>query len=172
MAFVGELNNNKNQIMLIEAMKDLVKENDKLKLLLVGTGELKDYFESKIKEYNLGKNVLLLGYRSDIPAILNVLDIYVAMSKREGLPLNILEAKLVRLPVIVTNTRGHRELVKNNENGYIIEIGDIDALKDKIRALNENKNIRKKFIQNSQEDIEKYYLENVYEEIKKIYLHE
>lgn len=170
MAFVGELNDNKNQIMLIEAMKDLVKENCKLKLLLVGTGILKEYFEIKIKEYKLEKNVLLLGYRTDIFNILSVVDLYTAMSKREGLPVNILEARMMNLPVIVTNSRGQRELVKDNKNGYIIEIGNVDDLKQKIKILQGNIELRNKFAENSKKDIEKYYLENVYEEIKEIYL--
>ena len=170
MAFVGELNDNKNQIMIIEAMKNLVKENEKIKLLLVGTGVLKEYFELKIKEYNLEEKILLLGYRKDISNILSVVDLYTAMSKREGLPVNILEARMMNLPVIATNTRGQRELVKNNENGYIIKIGDIENLKQKIKILEENIELRKRFVQNAKKDIEKYYLESVYNEIKNIYI--
>lgn len=170
LAFVGELNRNKNQIMLLKAMKDLVKENSKLKLLLVGTGPLKEYFETKIKEYNLENNVFLLGYRKDVPAILSIVDLYTAMSKREGLPINILEAKARSLPLIVTNSRGQRELVKNNENGYIIEEGDIESLKEKIKILYEDAMLRKKFAENAQNDLEKYDLKNVYSEIKEIYI--
>lgn len=168
--FAGELNENKNQIMLIEAMKDIVKENNKIKLLLAGKGPLKEFFENKIKEYKLENNVILLGYRKDIPKILSVINAYVAMSKREGLPVNILEAKMARLPIIVTNTRGQRELVSDNENGFIVEIGDVEGLKDKIKILYENNEIRDKFVLNSQKGLENYFLENVYEEIRNIYL--
>ena len=168
--FAGELNDNKNQIMLIEAMKDLAVEDSKIKLLLAGNGPLKEFFEEKIKEYNLENNVFLLGYRNDVPDLLGITNLYVAMSKREGIPVNILEAKLANLPVIVTNSRGQRELVINDENGYIVEIGDINALKDKIKFLHDDAKIRNKFIANSKNGIEKYCLENVYEELKEIYL--
>ena len=170
MFFAGELNENKNQIMLIEAMKDLVKDNPNLKLLLAGKGDLQEFYESKIKGYRLEKNVFLLGYRKDIPEILSVIDLYTAMSKREGLPVNLLEARIMNLPIIVTNSRGQRELVKDGENGYVIEIGDVESLKEKIRFLYKNSEIREKFAQNAKKDLEKYYLENVYEEVKKIYL--
>ena len=100
---VGELNNNKNQIMTIEAIKELVKENNKIKLLLVGIGDLKEYYENKIKEYNLEKSVFLLGYRNDVPKLLKISDVLISTSKREGLPVNILEAMFAGLPIIATN---------------------------------------------------------------------
>ena len=112
----------------------------------------------------------MLGYRKDIPEILSVLDLYTAMSKREGLPVNLLEARIMNLPIITTNTRGQRELVKEGENGYVVEIGDVENLKEKIGFLYNNPQIMKKFSENTKKDLEKYYLENVYKEVKKVYL--
>lgn len=170
MAFVGELNENKNQIILIEAMKDLVKENNKFKLLLAGQGSLKEYYEEKIKEYNLEKNVYLLGYRKDIQKLLQVINLYISMSKREGLGLNLIEAKIAKIPTIASINRGHKEIIKNNEDGFLIVANDCENLKNKIRELYRNKELRKQFIINSNKNIEKFYLENVYEEVKKIYI--
>ena len=165
--YVGELIDRKNQKMLIEAMKGL---EGNYKLLLVGKGESKDEYEKIINENNLSNKIHLLGFRRDVPRLLRIADIYVATSKMEGLPINILEARGSMLPIIVTNSRGQRELINNNENGFIVEVGDVNALSEKIKILYENKKIRDKFKENSKKDIEKYCLENVYEEIKKIYI--
>ncbi len=168
--FAGELNKNKNQIMLIEAMKELVKENDTYKLLLAGKGPLEDFYRQKIKEYHLENNIFLLGYRKDIPEILKAVDLYVSTSKREGLGLNIVEAHISGLPVIATDNRGHRELIKNQENGFIVKIDDVIDLRKKIKILRTDSNIRNYFLKNARKEIEKFYLSSVQEEVKKIYL--
>lgn len=168
--YVAELIKRKNQEMLITAMKDLASEHSNLKVLLVGNGAMTEEYKKLIDSYDLNKNVFLLGYRKDIPQLLNISDIYVATSKMEGLPINILEAKVAKLPVIATNSRGQRELIKNNENGFLIEVGDVEALKKKIKILCEDSALRKKFARSAQNGIEKYFLENVYEEVKRIYL--
>ena len=62
-----------------------------------------------------------LGYRNDIETLLKISDVAVASSLREGLPVNIMEAMACGLPVIATDNRGHRELIKNNKNGWIID---------------------------------------------------
>ncbi len=166
--YVGELSYRKNQIMLIDAMKDLVKENKNIKLLLAGSGGLTKFYKEKIKEYNLEQNVILLGYRSDIPNILKAVDLYVSTSKQEGLPINILEAKVSGLPIIVTNSRGNRDLIKDSINGFVVEIGDVETLKEKIKAIKSNEELRKNFINNSKEDVEQYSLKSVENEFKKI----
>lgn len=129
---IGELNKNKNQIMQIEAMKELVKENSKIKLLIVGRGPLKELYIQKIKEYNLQENVFLLGYRTDIPKLLKISNCLLATSRREGLPVNVMEAMIAGLPVIATNCRGQRDLV-SDEN--IVKHSDYNNLTEKIRYI-------------------------------------
>ena len=133
---VGELNKNKNQIMTIEAMKEVVKERPNTKLLLVGTGNFKDLYKKKIKEDGLEKNILLLGYRNDVPELLKIANCLISTSKREGLPVNILEAQVEKIPVIATNCRGNRDLVLK-EN--LVEICDTKALEDKMIKIVEKK---------------------------------
>lgn len=120
-SYVAELNKNKNQILLINTIKELKKENDNIKLLLVGPGPLHNYYNEVIQKDNLQDNVKLLGKRLDINEVLSITDIYLASSIREGLPVNIMEAMYKGLPIIATDNRGHRELIKNEENGFIAQ---------------------------------------------------
>ena len=126
-SYVAELNKNKNQILLINTIKELKKEKDNVKLLLVGEGPLKGYYEEVIQKDNLQNNVKLLGKRKDINEILSITDIYLASSLREGLPVNIMEAMYKGLPIIATDNRGHREMLNNkfiikNEKNMIVKI--------------------------------------------------
>ena len=153
---VGELNENKNQLMSIEALRKLVHEKPDTKLLLVGTGKLKDFYKRKIEEYSLNNNIFELGYRKDIPQLLKISNLCISTSKSEGLPVNIIEAQMSGLPVVATDCRGNRDLVcKEN----LVGIDDMNALAEKI--INHN---------SSACNVEEYELGKVKEEMEKIYI--
>lgn len=166
-SYVAELNKNKNQILLIDVIKELKKENLNVKLLVVGEGPLKEQYKQYIKNNNLEDNIKLLGKRKDINEILSITDIYLASSIREGLPVNVMEAIYKGLPVTATDNRGHRELVKNNENGFIVNT--MEEMKEKIQILLNNKRLKEKFGQNGKIKSKKYAINNVIEDMKKIY---
>ena len=145
LSYIAELNKNKNQMLLIDMVKQLVKKNVNVQLLLIGEGKLKDFYQKQIKYSNLEDNIKLLGNRQDIGQLLSITDIYVASSIREGLPVNIMEAMYMGLPVVATNNRGHKELVIDNKNGYLIDIKDKRGFYNKILELSKNKDKRKEF---------------------------
>ncbi|MBQ8298809.1 MAG: glycosyltransferase family 4 protein [Clostridia bacterium] len=167
--YVAELNDNKNQMMIIDAMKILVKKYTNIKVLLAGDGVNKEKLEKEITENKLQSNVFLLGYRTDIPNLLAISDLYVATSKREGLPVNIIEAMVAGLPVVATNSRGQRELVSDGENGYLVEIGDVISLAEKIENIYLDNRIRDRITEGARAYVEPYLIENVMEEMKEIY---
>ncbi|MDG3132075.1 glycosyltransferase family 4 protein [Streptococcus suis] len=117
--YVGELSHRKNQQVLLEAMLNMQEKNQQIKLLLVGKGNLKEEYEKFIFENNLSKSVYLLGFRDDIPQLMQIADIAISSSKQEGLPVNLMEAMGTGLPLIVSNCRGNRDLLK--DNGIVIK---------------------------------------------------
>lgn len=157
---VGELNKNKNQIMSIKAMKELVKEKDNIHLLLVGKGVLEGFYKQKIEEYNLKNNVHILGYRTDIPKLFKISNLLLSLSYREGLPVNVIEGLISGLPVIASNCRGNNELVKDGVNGYIIE-----NEKELIERILKIKLEKKTF----KSDTSKYEKEEINKSMRKIY---
>lgn len=169
LSYVAELNKNKNQELLINVAEQLIKEKQKVKLLLIGDGPLEEYYESIIKEKQLQENVILLGKRQDIPQLLSITDIYVASSIREGLPVNIMEAMYMGLPIVATDNRGHRELIKNRENGYI-SYKEKDMVEKIIRLT--DKNIYQQILTKNKKTVEKFILSNVMKEMEKIYMEE
>lgn len=159
---VGELNKNKNQIMAIKAMKDLIKENDNIHLLLVGQGELEEFYKQKIEEYNLQKNIHMLGYRNDIPYLMKISDILLSLSYREGLPVNVIEGMMSGLTIIATDCRGNRDLIIDNKKSCLIKNGDINALINSIKLVIKEDVKEKK-------DINRYLKTEIEKKVKEIY---
>jgi len=164
---IGELNKNKNQIMAINAMKEIVKQNKNIKLLLVGKGELEKEYKKEIEKCNLQNNVLLLGYRKDVANIIKISDCGIALSKREGLGLNLIEEICSGIPVVALDNRGHKEIIIEGINGYSV-YNEKEVIKNILKLL--NKEEYQKITKNCKKTIEKFLLINIEKEMEKIYL--
>ncbi|HFF3529337.1 TPA: glycosyltransferase family 4 protein, partial [Escherichia coli] len=90
-------------------------------------------------DMNLKKRLLLLGWRNDIPNILKASDVFVLPSLWEGMPLAILEAQSTGLPCIVSNINGNNCLVKNEFDGFLIELNDIDSFINALVRVTDDK---------------------------------
>lgn len=165
----GELNKNKNQATLIKAMKEVIKKHPEAKLLLAGNGPEHDNLVKLIEELNLGNNVELLGYRTDIQDYVNICDLVVSASHREGLPLNIMEAMICGKPVIASDNRGHRELIKDNENGILVDLKDNIEFYNKINLIIEDNKLRQIFSIKTKQMIDIFTLQNIKSELNTIY---
>lgn len=165
----GELNKNKNQATLIRAMSKIVKKHDNVRLLLAGNGPEHDNLVSLINELDLGMYVELLGYRTDLEDYVNICDLVVSASYREGLPLNIMEAMICGKPVVASDNRGHRELVKDGQNGILVDLNRDGGFTDSISLLIENQEVRERFSVNGMRMVEPFKVENVKGELVRIY---
>lgn len=157
---VGEFNKNKNQQFLLHAFVHILKVRPNAKLILAGEGILEDNCKTLAKELGIDKHVIFLGFRNDIDRIMPICDVAVSASKREGLPVNILEAMACGLPVVAIANRGHRELVQNNVNGWLVE--DLDAVQfaEKITTLFQD-DLKEKFGDNGRKIVVGKYSTNI-----------
>ncbi|MBO5142218.1 MAG: glycosyltransferase family 4 protein [Clostridia bacterium] len=167
LTYVAELIPRKNQALMIDAMQEIVLKNKNIKLLLVGTGILKGQYEKQIKDLKLENNVILTGYRRDVPKIFRITDIVVSSSTQEGLPVNLVEAQMSSLPTISTNVRGNNEVTINEENGYLVN--NKNEMIEKILLLSSNKELRETMGKNANQNSKKYTLENTLIEMSEIY---
>ena len=166
-SYVAELNKNKNQILLINTIDDLRKKIPNTKLLLIGSGNLFDEYNKIVKEKKMENNVKLLGKRDDINELLSITDIYLASSKREGLPINIIEAIYKEIPIIATDNRGHKELIKISDNFYIAN--NKNEIIDKVFMNIENRKRTNDLLTKEKNNIQSYELKSVIEEMSIIY---
>lgn len=132
---IGRLCPAKGQLLLVEAVSQLIQEGVEIKLTLVGDGESRTAIESAIAAAHLEEVITITGWVSSIH-IRNYLlgaKVKVLPSFAEGLPVVLMEALALRRPVISTYIAGIPELVKPN-NGWLIPAGSVSALKDAIRV--------------------------------------
>ena len=95
------------------------------------------------------EKLILLGYRTDIPELISVMDLFCLPSWREGMSRSILEAMMMGKPILTTNIRGCREQVEHNKTGLIVPVKSELKIYESIEFLINNKNIRKMYGKNS-----------------------
>lgn len=167
--YAAELNKNKNQELLIKTI-DLVKDIiPNVKLVLAGGGNNVNEYKQLVADLKLENYIEFLGYTTDIPQILKNVDIVVASSKREGLPVNLMEAMVSKVPIIATDNRGHRSLIQDSKNGYLIYNNNINSFKEKIISLYNSPEINSKFVDESYSMITQYTDTVVLSQLNKIY---
>ena len=166
---LAELNRNKNHIQIIKAIKQISEEYPNIKVLFAGRGNLEEELKEKINKFNLQNNIKLIGYRRDVKEILKCSNSVGLFSIREGLGKCILEGMLTDNIIIATETRGPKELINNGENGFLVKVGDYKETAEKIKLIYENKELQKKFINESKKKVKMYYISNVLNELVKFY---
>lgn len=165
----GELNKNKNQRTLIIAMQEVLKEIPNAVLLLAGNGSEKDNLNQLIGNLKLEGHVILIGYHTDLQKYVHMCDIVTSASFREGLPLNIAEGMFCSKPVVVSNNRGHRELVVDDMNGYLVGPEDSAGFAEKLIYLCRHSEKRAEMGNAGYQKTIPYWDINVLKELKEIY---
>ena len=169
MIYPAELSNRKRQIWLINTVSTLLKEDENIHLLLPGKDSLNGKCQKLVKQLKLEKQVHFLGFREDIPELLQISDLSVSSSRQEGLPVNIMEAMYIGLPIVASDCRGNRDLVKNGENGYIVPLDDSETFIDRIKTIYGNKTLRNKLKKANMKEISNYMLKDILNKMEKIY---
>lgn len=163
----GELNKNKNQIMVLKALEKI--KNHKYCYLVCGKGPLREKLEDYTKNNHLENQVRFLGYRNDLGHILQLADLFVMPSKREGMPTAVMEAMKYKLPVVGTNIRGNNELIADGETGYLVPLNDDQKMTEKIEKIMEDSLLREKLGENALKKMQNYSREIVKQEMEKNY---
>lgn len=164
---VGELNVNKNHIEILNALNEI--KDKPFKYFICGRGPLNEKYEEFIYDNGLENKVKLLGFRKDINDILNLTDIFIMPSLREGLPMSMMEAMEKGIPVIASNIRGCKDLIIDGVNGLLVDLEEENGFKDAICKLLDNEDLRKEMGENNKVKIKEYYIENVLKQMEPIY---
>lgn len=117
---VGRLEPVKDHFTFLQAMSDVVARHPNVCALIIGDGSLRSSLQHQVEKLKMTQHVRFLGRRSDIPQLLNLMDIFVLSSQSEGMSNTILEAMACALPVVTTNVGGNPELVIDGETGILV----------------------------------------------------
>jgi glycosyltransferase involved in cell wall biosynthesis len=132
---IGRLHPQKGHLLLLEAVAPLLRADPQWRLLIVGEGPLRGDLERHIADLACSAQIVLAGFRSDVPRLLRTASLFVLPSLLEGLPNVVLEAQAACLPVIASDVEGIREIVQPGVTGLITEAGNVAELRAALEAL-------------------------------------
>lgn len=165
----GELNVNKNQKLLINALAHIKDSCPNFKVLFAGAGDSEEELKALVKQHGVENSAHILGYRTDVDKLLKICDFVASASYREGLPVNIIEGMFSRKAAVVTHNRGHNELVLENESGIFVPTDDSQACAKAFEMLYRDERLRTEMGEKAYERAQKYSSEKVKKELEEIY---
>jgi glycosyltransferase EpsD len=168
--YAAECNDNKNQQLLIHILAKLKTKIPNTRLLLAGEGPLLEKYRYLAAKLGVIQHIDFLGYRTDVHELLPMCDLAVASSKREGLPVNIMEAMACEIPVVATSIRGHHDLVQDYKTGHLFDPTNIDQAVYQIEALANSPMKRKQFGRAARQLIlDKFSITNITRSYSEVY---
>ena len=170
--FIARFNTQKQPLTLIRAFEKAVVNNPRLKLLMVGEGEQREEGIRLAGNSTARNEIRFLPFRSDVPELLAMADIYVLPSLWEGLPIGLLEAMSMGKPVIASRVDGTNEIIQHEMNGLLVSTENLESeLSQRIQQMAGNQKLREELGEAGRRTvIEKYNAETMTREIENIYL--
>lgn len=153
---VGRLAPQKNHEMLLKAFSICHEHYPELLLEIYGVGILLDRLKRQVEELGISENVIFKGSKSNVHEYLKDAKMFVLSSDYEGLSNALLEAMMMGLPCISTNCAGSDEVIKDGENGLLVEIGDYTSLAAAIEKLLVDANLCQRISRNAIESVSIY----------------
>ena len=144
---------------LFSVAPELVRQDPSIKLLLVGDGPWRARFEEKVRSARLAKNFIFTGLvpPAELPGLIGIMDIVVHLSRREGLPRVLPQALAAARPVVAYDCDGAREVCFDNETGFLVPLGDLPRLGDRLLRLVRDADLRAQFGQRGRQFVREHF---------------
>ena len=155
--FIARCTKQKNPLIFLKALNKVHSINPTIKGLFVGEGDMDADVNEYIHNHHMDAYLFRSKFRTDVPNLLQMIDVYCLPSLWEGLSIALLEAMAMRKTIIATPTDGTTELIRNKENGIIVPFNNTNALVDEIIALSKSPEECKLYGKAAQEIIEKRF---------------
>ncbi|TYA71867.1 glycosyltransferase family 4 protein [Seonamhaeicola marinus] len=167
--YVGRLDSNKAQDVLLKAFSNLKETRKNWKLVLVGDGNKRKTYETLTKDLGIEDSVVFTGRINNPEIYYNKAKIFAFTSKSEGFPNALIEAMYFGLPCVSTDCpSGPSELIEDNTNGFLIPVGDVLLLEQKLKTLIENEQLRNEMLQKAKSKGEEFHVNNVSDKWEKL----
>lgn len=172
--YIGKLEKRRNILLLIKLLKELNRNNEKIKLVLVGNGK-KEYVEEVFnyaKKININDKIIYIKEisQNEIRMLYDKCDIFLLPTEYEIFGMVLLEAMYFKIPVITTVNGGSSVLIENNKNGIICNINNMEEWKEKTEKLLSNTQLKEKIVEQAYNKVSQYYTwENLANKFLEIY---
>lgn len=154
---VARLDQVKDHETFIKAAQLVLKDRQDVLFLIAGNGNEESRLKSMVEDMGLEEYIYFLGFVKDPYSFFNAVDINTLTSLSESFPYVILEGARLKKTIISTKVGGVVDLIKNGENGYLIDIGDSEALAERINYLLDNQEKIKTMGENLYEDVKESF---------------
>ncbi len=151
---VGRLSVQKGYPYLLQALKLLKEEFPQLRLIFVGDGDQREKLQAEVKRLGLENMVYFAGIQKNMLDVYRSVDVLTMSSIAEGLPLVLLEALAMRLPVVATKVGAIGKVIDNRVTGLLCEAADVKVLAQQIRCVILDENLRQTITANGRKLME------------------
>jgi glycosyltransferase involved in cell wall biosynthesis len=146
---VAGLRSMKRHKIFLNAAKKVLEARTDVSFAIIGDGPLRDELDNYAKALGIRQNIYFLGWQTDMPHYLSLIDIGVNCSANEGLSNAIMEYMASGIPCIVSDAGGNSELITNGINGYTFKLDNVDELAERILLLLDDEQKQKDFASKS-----------------------
>ena len=169
--FIARCTLQKNPIVFLQAMKYIHDKNPLIKGLFIGEGDMDGDVDVYIQENNMYGYIYRSKFRTDVPDLLNCIDLYCLPSLWEGLSIALLEAMAMRKAIIATPTDGTKELIVNEKNGLVVPYNDALGIVEAIDRFYRDRTLMSRCcIEARQLVVEHFNAQRVADSVSRLYL--
>lgn len=170
--FVGRISMEKGPFDFVDAANLILAKNSYCEFLIAGKGPEEDEMKALVKRLGLENNFRFLGHlkEQELYDLYQNLDLLLLTSHTEGLPMAVLEACAMRVPVVAADVGGVSEVITHNINGLLFKPGDIAAIVKNVIFIMNNRDVADAFRQNARSTVEEdFSFEKTANKIEDIY---
>ena len=161
-AIIGRLVPVKNHSFFLEIMESILeKTTKKVKCFIVGDGTEREFINERVQEINQKHNnnnaIIMTSSIKDVASFNAGMDVICLTSKNEGTPVSLIESQASGVPVVTTDVGGVRDVVIEDETGFVVEVNNPTKFTEKLLELIENEKKRVKMSQNGWKHVEEKF---------------
>ncbi|MDH4203365.1 MAG: glycosyltransferase [Phycisphaerae bacterium] len=169
LGFVGRISYVKGTELIIEALSLLLKENPHYLAVFLGRGPQQHELIYLAEQRGIANRVKFLGFRKNVSDILNVFDIALMPSRKEGLPLTTLEYMTMKIPVISSGVDGMGEILTDQENAVVLKENTPSCICENVLRLANDPDFRQSLINNAHRYVQDFSIPRFVQQINEIY---
>lgn len=138
--YIGRLTVGKGLEELIHVAYNLIPKVANVRFIIIGEGDMEELMKEKILQYGLSKNFILTGFVENPLCFYKIFNIFIIPSYSEGIPSSLLEAMYFKNITLSSTAGGIPEVVRDNENGFLFEVGNFVGFENKLLNIYQNSN--------------------------------
>jgi glycosyltransferase involved in cell wall biosynthesis len=168
--WVGRMTAVKRTDDVLFSFRRLLDENDNAYLCLVGDGPDRDHLERLAHELGIATHCLFVGYQDDVARYYEAIDVLLLPSVNEGTPVSVIEALAAERPAVATRVGGVPDVIRDGVDGYLVEVGDTEALGARLAELARDPERRARMGEQGRARVlERYAVKRLVDDIDELY---